>query len=170
MVCGKEAVTLFSTKGRYALRVMADLAQQKSGGFVPLEEIAHRQGISKKYLEIILKSLVREKLLKGMRGKGGGYKLTRKPSEYTVGEILELTEGTLAVVACLREGADICPRANICTTLPMWKRFNTLVRNFFYGITLDEIVSGKLTLPLCMPEACQNESGSCGAPEPEYII
>ena len=86
---------MISTKGRYALRVMIDLAAQGRENYIPLDEIANRQGISKKYLEIILKTLVAQKLLKGLRGKGGGYKLTRKPEAYTVGEILEITEGTL---------------------------------------------------------------------------
>lgn len=100
---------MISTKGRYALRVMIDLAGQDPGAFIPLDEIAARQGISKKYLEIILKVLVQNKLLRGLRGKGGGYQLTRPPKEYTVGEILELTEGTLAVVACLEAGAGKVP-------------------------------------------------------------
>ncbi len=93
---------MISTKGRYALRVMLDLAQQDTDSFIPLDEIAERQGISKKYLEIILKTLVSEKLLQGLRGKGGGYRLTRRPAAYTVGEILTLAEGSLATVACLQ--------------------------------------------------------------------
>ena len=101
---------MISTRGRYALRVLVDLAEQGTDDFVPLNEIAERQGISVKYLEIILKTLVQSGLLKGHRGKGGGYKLTRKPEDYTVGEILELTEGTLSTVACLAPGAEECPR------------------------------------------------------------
>lgn len=132
---------MISTKGRYALRVMIDLAGQDPGAFIPLDEIAARQGISKKYLEIILKVLVQNKLLRGLRGKGGGYQLTRSPKEYTVGEILELTEGTLAVVACLEAGAEKCPRTVHCTTLPMWTRLNTMVHDFFYGITLEDLRS-----------------------------
>ncbi len=130
---------MISTKGRYALRVMVDLAQQDTDGFVPLDEIAERQGISKKYLEIILKTLVAKKLLKGMRGKGGGYRLTRRPEEYTAGEILELTEGTLASVACLRADAEPCERKARCNTLPMWERFDGMVHDFFYGITLADL-------------------------------
>ena len=106
---------MISTKGRYALRVMLDLAQQDPDHYTPLDEIATRQGISKKYLEIILKVLVREKLLKGLRGKGGGYRLTRTPQEYTVGEILELTEGSLAITACLQADAEICEKADTLT-------------------------------------------------------
>lgn len=131
---------MISTKGRYALRVMLDLAQQEPDQFIPLDEIAGRQGISKKYLEIILKTLVREKLLKGLRGKGGGYKLTRTPEEYTVGEILELTEGSLATVACLQPDAEPCDRTDACITLPMWKKFDKVVHDFFYNITLDDLL------------------------------
>lgn len=131
---------MVSTKGRYALRVMLDLAQQNSGRYIPLDEIARRQGISKKYLEIIIKTLVNNKLLKGLRGKGGGYMLTRKPSEYSVGEILELMEGTLAIVSCLQNGAEPCPRKAQCGTLPMWKRFDDMVHDFFYNISLEDLL------------------------------
>ena len=100
---------MVSTKGRYALRVMIDLAEHQSEGYVPLKEIAARQEISEKYLESILKVLVQQRFLEGLRGKGGGYKLTRAPETYTVGSILRLTEGSLATVACLEEGAPACP-------------------------------------------------------------
>ena len=99
---------MVSTKGRYALRVMIDLAEHQSEGYVPLKEIAARQEISEKYLESILKVLVQQRFLEGLRGKGGGYKLTRAPETYTVGSILRLTEGSLATVACLEEGAPAC--------------------------------------------------------------
>ena len=135
---------MISTKGRYALRVMVDLAQQDTDEYIPLDEIADRQGISKKYLEIILKTLVAKKLLKGMRGKGGGYRLTRRPKEYTAGEILELTEGTLASVACLRADAEACERKARCNTLPMWEKFDVMVHDFFYGITLADLAEGKI--------------------------
>ena len=131
---------MISTKGRYALRVMLDLAEQDSEKFIPLNEIAKRQGISKKYLEIILKSLVQHDFLKGLRGKKGGYKLTRTPSEYTVGEILELTEGTLKVVSCLKPGAEPCERKTHCLTLPMWREFDKLTHEFFFGITLEDLL------------------------------
>ena len=134
---------MISTKGRYALRVMLDLAQQEQDRFIPLNEIAQRQQISKKYLEIILKTLVTENLLQGLRGKGGGYRLTRKPEEYTVGEILELTEGTLASVACLKDNANNCERKDICMTLPMWQKFDKMVHDFFYHITLEDLIQGK---------------------------
>ena len=132
---------MISTKGRYALRVMLDLAEQEPNKFVPLEEIAARQGISKKYLEIILKSLVQHNFLKGLRGKNGGYKLTRQPSEYTVFEILEITEGSLAIVSCLDKQAVPCERASFCLTLPMWKKFDQLTRDFFSNITLNDLLN-----------------------------
>ena len=132
---------MISTKGRYALRLMIDLAEQEPEKFVPLEEIATRQGISKKYLEIILKSLVQKNFLKGLRGKGGGYQLTRKPEEYSVGEILEVTEGTLAVVSCLQADCAPCERKNFCKTLPMWKNFNQITHDFFFGITLKDLAN-----------------------------
>ena len=131
---------MISTKGRYALRVMIDLAKQNSDGYIPLKEIAERQGISKKYLEIIVKELVGAKLLSGVSGKGGGYKLSRKPDEYSVGEILEVTEGTLAVVACLTADAEECPRAKECLTLPMWSEYNNMVHDFFYSKKLSDIL------------------------------
>lgn len=132
---------MISTKGRYALRVMLDLAAQDPDKYIPLDEIATRQDISKKYLEIVLKTLVSEKLLKGVRGKGGGYKLTRNPGEYTVGEILELSEGKLAPVACLTDCHEPCSRRDNCITLPMWKRYYELTHDFFYGITLEDLLN-----------------------------
>ncbi len=134
---------MISTKGRYALRVMVDLAEQNRDGYIPLGEIAARQEISEKYLEIILKILVKEKLLKGLRGKGGGYKLTRSPSDYTVWEILTLTEGTLATVACLAQDAETCARSPKCRTLPMWKEFDHMVYEYFSSITLEDLALGR---------------------------
>ena len=96
---------MISTKGRYALRVLIDLAEHQTDGYIPLKTIAERQGISEKYLEIVLKSLVKARVLTGVRGKGGGYRLTKPPEQYTVGEILRLTEESLAPVSCLEEGA-----------------------------------------------------------------
>ena len=131
---------MISTKGRYALRVMIDLAKQHAEGYIPLKEIAERQGISKKYLEIIVKELVSAKLLTGVSGKGGGYALSRKPEEYSVGEILEVTEGSLAVVACLSEKAQACPRAACCETLPMWSEYNQMVHDYFYSKKLSDLL------------------------------
>ena len=132
---------MVSTRGRYALRVMLDLAERDNGEYVPLSEIAARQGISIKYLEIIIKALVRSGLLNGHRGKGGGYRLTRPPEGYTVGEILELTEGPLNTVACLSPTADPCPNRGSCPTLPMWERFDKMTHDFFYGVTLHDLLN-----------------------------
>ena len=132
---------MISTKGRYALRVMLDLAEQNTEEYIPLKDIAARQEISEKYLELILRTLVQKKLLKGLRGKGGGYRLTRRPEEYTVLEILELAEGNLAPVACLAPDADSCPREENCRTLPMWQKFDALMQDFFAGITLADLLT-----------------------------
>ena len=133
---------MISTKGRYAIRFMIDLAEQPADTPVPLDETAARQDISKKYLEIIVKILVKGRLVKGTSGKGGGYRLIRKPEEYTVGEILELTEGTLATVACLGMDAEQCPRESFCKTLPMWRKFDDMAHDYFFGITLADLVDG----------------------------
>lgn len=131
---------LISTKGRYALRVMVDLAEHQSGGYIPLKEVAQRQNISEKYLESIIKLLVRGKLLTGLRGKGGGYKLTLAPEQYSVGDILRLTEDSLAPVACLEAGAPPCSRAAQCRTLGMWQGLDRLIREYLDGITLAALV------------------------------
>ena len=132
---------MISTKGRYALRVMIDLAEHQSEGYLPLKEIAQRQEISEKYLESILKTLVRSKLLSGLRGKGGGYRLTRAPEQYTVGSILRLTEGSLAPVACLEQDPVDCPRMASCRTLPMSRKLDQMIREFFDGITLADLMA-----------------------------
>ena len=134
---------MISTKARYALRVMIDLAQHEGEGNIPLKDIAERQEISKKYLEIIVKELVRAGLLNGVSGKGGGYSLCRKADEYTVGEILELMEGTLAPVACLADNAEPCPRADFCLTLPMWEDYYKMVHDFFYGRKLSDLLDSR---------------------------
>ena len=132
---------MISTKGRYALRVMVDMAENQGDlGYLPLKDIAQRQEISEKYLEGILKGLVQARLLEGVRGKGGGYRLTKKPEEYTVGSILRLTEGDLAPVACLGAHALPCQRAENCRTLPMWEKLNGLIGSFFDGITLADLM------------------------------
>ena len=131
---------MLSTKGRYAIRVMLALAENARGAAIPLKDVAERQGISKKYLEIIVKDMVNGGLLVGASGKGGGYRLCRKPEDYTVGEILELTEGPLATVACLLDGAVPCPRAAECETLPLWEEYDRLTHDFFYGKRLSDLV------------------------------
>ena len=129
-----------STKGRYALRVMTDLAEHPADGYIPLKEIAKRQGISEKYLEAILKVLVRERFLIGLRGKGGGYKLSRAPETYTVGSIIRLTEGGLAPVSCLENGAVKCERAAQCRTLPMWTKLDSLINGYLDKISLADLM------------------------------
>ncbi len=131
---------MISTKGRYALRFMMDLAEQPEGSIVPLDAVATRQNISKKYLEIIVKVLVKGKFVKGTSGKGGGYRLTRSPEEYSVGEILELAEGSLAPVSCLQPDAEPCEREAFCKTLPLWREFNDLVHDFFYNKKLTDLI------------------------------
>ncbi len=129
-----------STKGRYALRVMIDLAENNKDGYIPLKDIAERQGISKKYLEIIAKELTVGKLIEGVSGKGGGYKLSRDPGEYSVGEIIELMEGSIAPVSCVGKGADKCPHASECRTLPMWTEYDNMIHDFFYGKKLTDLL------------------------------
>ena len=131
---------MISTKGRYALRVMLDLARNDSGRYVPLKDIAARQEISKKYLEIIVRDLVSGELVTGVSGKGGGYALCRKPEEYSVGEILEQTENSLTAVSCLACDAKPCPRASVCQTLPLWAEYDKLTHDFFYGKRLVDLL------------------------------
>lgn len=131
---------MISTRGRYALRVMIDLAENQSDGYIPMKEVAERQEISLKYIEKIMPVLARNKLVEGLHGKGGGYRLVRKPEEYKVGEILRLTEGDLAPVACLRCGAKPCHRAPGCRTLPMWKRFHDIINDYFDNITIADLM------------------------------
>ncbi len=135
---------MISTRGRYALRMMIDLAEHENEGYIPLKDIAARQNISKKYLEIIVKDLVHEKMILGVSGKGGGYMLCRKPKDYPIGEILEKLEGSFAVVSCLAKDAEPCERAESCKTLPLWKGFYTLVHEYFYTKTLEDIITGNL--------------------------
>ncbi len=136
----KGHMIMISTKGRYAIRVMIDLAEHKDEKNVPLKDIAERQMISKKYLEAIVKDLVSSKLIKGSSGKGGGYKLIKSPDEYIVGEILESTEGPLASVACIADKKYDCPRKKICQTLPMWEEFDGMVHDYFYSKKLSDLL------------------------------
>lgn len=131
---------LISTRGRYALRVMIDLAEHQSAGYIPLKEIAQRQGISEKYLESIIKLLVKARLLSGVRGKGGGYRLTQPPELCTVDAILRLTEDSLAPVSCLEEGADPCARAAECRTLTLWQGLDKVIRDYLTGVTLADLI------------------------------
>ena len=131
---------MISTKGRYAVRFMLDLAEQPEGIPVPLDDAAQRQQISKKYLEIVVMLLVSAKLVKGASGKGGGYRLSRLPESYRVGEILRITETSLAPVSCLECGAEKCSRAKDCRTLPMWSNLDRMINDFFDGITLADLI------------------------------
>lgn len=131
---------LISTRGRYSLRVMIDLAEHQSEEYIPLKTIAERQGISEKYLESIIKLLVKARVLSGLRGKGGGYRLTRPPEQYTVGDILRLTEESLAPVACLEPGADTCPRVAQCRTLPVWQGLNKIINEYLDSVTIADLM------------------------------
>lgn len=130
---------MISTKGRYALRVMIDLAEHNPDTYTPLKDIAKRQNISEKYLEIIIKVLSQARFVYGLRGKGGGYRLARHPRTYTVGSILKLTEGSLAPVACLECSPNTCERAQTCKTLPMWQKLDQMIDEYFEGITLADL-------------------------------
>ena len=131
---------MISTRGRYVLRVLADLAEHDNGGFTPMKDIADRQELSLKYIEKIMPVLTRAKLVDGMHGKGGGYRLNRPPEEYKLGEILRLTEGTLAPVHCLEDGHPVCERAGTCRTLPMWEKFSALTNEFFDSVSLADLI------------------------------
>ena len=134
---------MISTRGRYALRVMIDLAEHIDNGYVPMKEVAKRQELSLKYLERILPVLVKKGLVEGVQGKGGGYKLSRAPENCTVGEILRLTDGNLAPVACLDCNAEVCEKKNTCKTLSMWTEFHHITNEYFDGITIADLVNGK---------------------------
>ena len=131
---------MISTKGRYALRVMIDLAEHKDQERIPLKDIAERQQISKKYLEIIVRDLVSSGMISGASGKNGGYKLMRNPDEYSVGEIIETMEGSLSPVACLAYQENDCPRAEDCQTLPMWSEYDAMTKDFFYSKKLSSLI------------------------------
>lgn len=131
---------LVSTKGRYALRVMLELAQDDSAAYLPLPAIAERQCISEKYLESIISVLAKAGLVEGLRGKGGGYRLSRELKDYSVGEILRLSEGSLAPVACLDRNKSGCPRAGKCQTLPMWEKLDSLINGYLDSVSLVDLI------------------------------
>ena len=131
---------MISTKGRYALRIMTELAAAEGEDLVPLKDVARKQEISEKYMEAIIKSLVKAGLVIGLRGKGGGYRLVREPGEYKVGDILRLTEGSLAPVACLEADAKPCAMSPHCRTLPMWNRLNHVINEFFDSYTIADLM------------------------------
>lgn len=142
----REAIPmLVSTKGRYALRVMLELAQSDSAVYMPLPLIAEKQGISEKYLESIISVLSKAGLVDGLRGKGGGYRLNRPPEEYTIGSILKLTEGSLSAVSCTSMGASACSRTECCQAKPMWDKLDRMIDGFFEGITLADLLHDSVT-------------------------
>ena len=133
---------MVSTKGRYALRVMIDLAQNAGESFVSLKDVAQRQEISMKYLEMIVSILNKGNMVKSQRGKSGGYRLVKSPCEYTVGSIIKLAEGSLAPVSCLEKG-ESCDRMESCVTFPLWKQLDDIIDNYLGHITLQDLIDGK---------------------------
>lgn len=131
---------MISTRGRYSLRVMIDLAEHQGEGYIPMKDVAARQNISLGYMEKVLPVLVKNGIVEGIQGKGGGYRLTRPPQEYTLGEILRLTEGTLAPVACLECGAPACDRAGDCRTLPVWTELDRRINEYLDSVTIRDLL------------------------------
>ena len=131
---------LISTKGRYALRILVDMAEHQREGFITLQEVARRQDISEKYLESIVRELVKSGIVTGQRGKGGGYRLCRAPEKISVGEVLRSTEGSLAPVACLTEGAAPCSRTAGCRTLGFWRGLDEVIRRYTDGYTIADMM------------------------------
>jgi len=135
---------MISTKGRYAIRIMLDLSQHTDEGFISLKTISERQEISVKYLEAIVAVLNKAGIVESLRGKEGGYKLTKRPEEYTVGSIIKLSEGSIAPVSCLEDNASACARACKCLTLPMWLKLEEIVDEYLESITLKDLLDGNI--------------------------
>ena len=131
---------MISTRGRYAIRVMLDIAKNQQDGYVPMKDVANRQGLSLKYLEQILPPLTKNRIVEGVQGKGGGYRLVRTPEEYTIGDILRITERDLAPVSCLIEGAEACERRDRCQTIEFWEGLNDVVNNYLDSKTLADLM------------------------------
>ena len=131
---------MISTRGRYAMRILIDLAENQGEGYVTLKELAERQALSEKYLESVVKDLVKSGILEGVRGKGGGYRLGRPAKEIRALDVLKVTEGTLAPVACLTEGSKPCPRAAECRTLPLWEGLDRAVSEYLGGFTVQDLM------------------------------
>jgi len=131
---------LVSTRGRYALRIMMELARYDRSSYIPLPLIAERQNVSEKYLESIIAVLAKAGLVEGQRGKGGGYRMSRELKDYSVGEILRLSEGSLAPVACLDGDKNSCPRAKKCQTLPMWEKLDSLINGYLDSVSLADLL------------------------------
>lgn len=130
-----------STKGRYALRMMIDLAINNNGGYISLKDISSRQEISDKYSEQIINQLSKAGLVKSIRGSKGGYMLSKRPEEYTVGDVLRVMEGSLAPVACVEEGSEYCKRASTCVTIELWQKLNNAINDVVDNITLEDLVN-----------------------------
>ena len=131
---------MISTRGRYAIRVLLDLAEHRGAAFTTMKEVARRQEISLKYLEKIMPLLSKANMVEGQHGKGGGYRLTMEPESYRIGDILRLTEVDLAPVACLSAPSNTCPRAPYCRTLPMWQKYYEMTLSYFDGITIRDLM------------------------------
>lgn len=131
---------IVSTRGRYALRVLVEMAEHSSDERIPLKEISEKQGISQKYMESIMTLLSKNGFVDAIHGKGGGYKLNRKPEEYRIGDILRLTEGTLAPVACLEKNAEQCPKQNVCRTVGMWRKLDELIETYLDSVTIADLM------------------------------
>ena len=131
---------MISTRGRYALRVMIDLAEHQEDGYTPMKDVAKRQSVSLGYMEKILPVLVKNGIVEGLQGKTGGYRLNRKPEEYTLGEILRLTEGSLGPVACLECGATPCDKATDCRTLPVWTELDRRINEYLDSVTVSDLL------------------------------
>ena len=131
---------MISTRGRYALRVMIDIATNQKDGYVPMKDVALRQGLSLKYLEQILPPLTKNGLLVGIQGKGGGYRLTREPKDYHMSEVLHLTEKDLAPVGCLKEGAPVCERKGLCKTIAFWEGMDKVIKDYLESYTLADFL------------------------------
>lgn len=134
---------MVSTRGRYALRVIIDLAENAKDGYVPMREVAERQGLSLKYLERILPQLVADNLVEGVHGKGGGYRLSRDPSEISVAEVLKVSEGDIAPVACLEDGAKLCDRIDECRTISVWKGLNERINEYLESVKIADLMKEK---------------------------
>ncbi|MDD6970605.1 MAG: RrF2 family transcriptional regulator [Treponema sp.] len=131
---------IVSTRGRYALRVLVEMAEHSSDERIPLKEISEKQGISQKYMESIMTLLSKNGFVDAIHGKGGGYMLNRKPEEYRIGDILRLTEGTLAPVACLEKNAEQCPKQNVCRTVGMWRKLDELIESYLDSVTIADLM------------------------------
>ena len=131
---------MISTRGRYAIRVLLDIAEHQQDGYVPMKDVANRQGLSLKYLEQILPALTKNNIVEGIQGKGGGYRLVRLPEAYTIGEILKITERDLAPVACLSESAEKCVRRDICQTIELWEGLYDVINNYLDSKTIADLM------------------------------